>query len=122
MHTLLNSVLSIALLISANATPQKVYEMRITGYCVKEGDRGALCEPVRPGKHAAVSPGCIELLGERVYVKGFGVFVVNDLTADWLDTKFNVCTLDIARGTVQEAQAVGSNISIVVRIPTKEEK
>lgn len=96
--------------------PPKVYEMRVTGYYAPPGAVGALTEPVRPGGTAAVSPKCIGLLGEKVYVKGNGVFEVNDLTADWLDERHSMCTLDIAAPSVEQAKAIGNETKTVVRI------
>lgn len=43
----------------------------------------------------AVSPACLYLLGKKVYVKGYGVYKVN-VTTDWLDKKFGICTIDLA--------------------------
>ncbi|MDR0239094.1 MAG: hypothetical protein LBI88_02545 [Deltaproteobacteria bacterium] len=73
-------LLALALLLTVTpAKPQKIYEMRVTGYYAEAGVRSALGELIRPGGTAAVSPSCIELLGERVYIKGYGVWRVNDL-------------------------------------------
>lgn len=98
--------------------PQKVYEMRVTGY-VANGEKGALAIPVMPGRHAAVSPMCIELLGERVYIRGHGMFTVVDLAADWLDVQRGICTIDIAKPNQKTAQAVGNRKSTVVVINQK---
>ena len=112
------NVLSIVTLLMLLHTPpqKKVYEMRVTGYHVKADERGVLAEIIQPGRHASVSPGCIELLGEKVYVRGYGVFRVNDLTHNRLDDQFGICTMDLATRTKAEAQAIGNKVSQVVRI------
>lgn len=72
------------------------YKMRITGYISKPNAKTALGEKVQSGYTCAVSPDCIFLLGKKIYVKGYGIRRVNDLTADWLDDKFGMCTIDLA--------------------------
>ena len=99
--------------------PRKVYEMRVTGYHVQGKTRGALNEIVVPGRHAAVSPACIELLGEKVYVRGHGVYIVNDLAVSRLDDTFGICTIDLAKGTRQQAKDVGNDVCTIVHIPRR---
>ena len=106
-------------LFGAQPQPKMAYEMRVTGYHVKAGDRGALNETVVPGRHAAVSPACIELLGEKVYVRGHGVYIINDLAVSELDSMFGICTIDLAKGTRKQAKAVGNSVCTVVHIPKR---
>lgn len=94
----------------------KVIEVRVTGYYTEPGVKSAIGEEIRPGGTAAVSPACIELLGERVYVKGHGVWRVNDLAAAWLDEKYGRCTLDLAQGSKEATMKIGNSIATVVRI------
>ena len=93
----------------------KVYKMRVTGY-LTSNVKSCIGEKIVSGGTAAVSPNCIELLGETVYIKGYGIRKVNDLTADWLDDKFNICTLDLAVSSKEELSKIDSKIKTVVKI------
>ena len=98
-----------------NNIPNKVYKVRVTAY-ISDGRKSALNDTVQSGKTAAVSPACIAMLGERVYVEGHGIRYINDLTAKWLDDKFGVCTVDLAVSSKSEMTKIGSNIRTVVVI------
>lgn len=100
---------------TCNYTPKQQI-MRITGY-TPTGNKTALGEKMVVGRTAAVSPNCIYLLGEKVYIRGHGVRYVNDVTASWLDEEFGICTLDLAVPNEQEALRVGNETKQVVRIP-----
>lgn len=100
----------------AGCTCEKVIEARITGYYAEPEAKGALGTPVRSGGTAAVSRNCPQLLGEKIYIDQHGVWEVNDLTAEWVGIKFGICTVDLAKPSVAEAQAVGNEIRTVVRI------
>lgn len=91
-------------------------DMRITGY-TPTGNKTALNEEVKVGWTAAVSPKCAKyFLGSKVYIPGYGVRYVNDLTATWLDDKYEQCTLDIAVPTKELAMSIGNEIKTVIRI------
>ena len=92
----------------------KVITMRITGY-IPTGNKTAIGQKMVVGRTAAVSPACNYLLGEEVYIQGYGVRYVNDITADWLDEKYDICTLDLAVPNKQEAHKINS-IKKVIRI------
>ena len=95
----------------------KTREMRVTGY-TPTGSKTALGENVVVGYTAAISPNCADsFLGSKVYVQGLGVRYVNDLTATWVEEKYDICTLDVAVPNNQEALRVGNEIKRVVRIP-----
>lgn len=95
----------------------KTREMRVTGY-TPTGDKTALGEKVVVGYTAAISPNCADsFLGSKVYVQGLGVRYVNDLTATWVEEKYDMCTLDVVVPNNQEALRVGNEIKRVVRIP-----
>lgn len=96
-----------------NNIPNKVYKVRVTAY-VSDGRKSALNDTVVAGKTAAVSPACINMLGEKIYVEGHGIRHVNDLAAKWLDDKFGVCTVDLAVGSKAETNRIGGSIKTVV--------
>ena len=96
--------------------PNKVYKMRITAYHNKGDKKSALNERVQAGRTAAVSPACIDLLGEKVYVEGHGIRHVNDLAAKWLDDKFGVCTLDLAISSSNDTHKYHGHIKTVVKL------
>jgi 3D (Asp-Asp-Asp) domain-containing protein len=89
---------------------------RITGYYAEPGSRGATGKLIRPGGTAAVSRNCIAFLGSRIYVEGWGIFLVEDLTARSIGERFGVCSVDLARETPEEAAAVGNDMRTVVRV------
>lgn len=95
----------IAVLQKNNTQIQKITKMRITGY-ISHNQKTAIGEYTKAGGTAAVSPNCIYLLGEEVYIKDLGVYKVNDLTASWLDTKYDLCTLDIAVGSTKQLNTI----------------
>lgn len=97
----------------------KLTEMRITAY-IPTGNKTALGEEMIPGRTAAVSPACSYLLGEKVYIRGYGIRYVNDVTAEWLDDEFDMCTLDLAVPNEKEAMKVGNNIGTVVKLVEEE--
>lgn len=96
----------------------KVVEARITGYYREPGSLGALGTPIRAGGTVAVSRNCKFLLGSKVHIDQHGVFEANDTTADWLHEKFEGCTVDIAKPSLEEARAVGSKKRTVTRLPS----
>jgi 3D (Asp-Asp-Asp) domain-containing protein len=97
----------------------KQRDMRVTGY-VPTGNKTALGENVVVGKTAAVSRNCMDLLGEKVYIEGYGIRYVNDLTAKWVGEEFGICTIDLAVPTVKHAMQVGNETRKVIHIPTNE--
>ena len=97
----------------------KVTEMRLSGYTYT-GNKTAIMENFISGWTAAVSPKCIYLLGEKVYVRGYGIRYINDLTASWVDDKFDHCTLDLAVPNREAALALDNKIVTVVRLSTWE--
>lgn len=102
--------------IMSNPVYPKVYTMRVTGYTYEHGKKSAIMDKVQAGRTAAVSPECIELLGEKVYISGHGIRYVNDLTADWLDEKFSICTIDLAVGSASDLKKIGNETKKVVRL------
>lgn len=104
-----------------NPEPQiiKQRNMRVTGY-TPTGNKTALGEDVVVGRTAAVSRNCMDLLGEKVYIEGHGIRYVNDLTADWVGEKFNICTIDLAVPTEKHAMQIGNEVREVIHIPTNE--
>lgn len=97
----------------------KQRDMRVTGY-VPTGKKTALGENVVVGRTAAVSRNCMDLLGEKVYIEGHGIRYVNDLTAQWVGEKFNICTIDLAVPTEKHAMQVGNEVREVIHIPFNE--
>lgn len=94
------------------------FKARVTGYEVKPGQKGALGKPVISGRTAAVSRNCKHLLGHKIYVDQLGVFEVTDLTAEWVGNTYNeVCTIDIARPSREQAQKVGNELRQVNKLP-----
>ena len=89
--------------------------MRLTGY-IPTGNKTALEEDTIPGYTAAVSRNAMYLLGEHIYIEGYGTFYVNDLTAKHISDKFDKPTIDICVGTKQEALAITNNSVKVIRI------
>ncbi len=102
--------------IMSNPVHPKVYTMRVTGYTYEHGKKSAIMDKVQAGRTAAVSPECIELLGEKVYISGHGIRYINDLTADWLDEKFGICTIDLAVGSASDLKKIGNETKKVVRL------
>ena len=94
----------------------KVYTMRVTGYTYEHGKKSAIMDKIQADRTAAVSPECIELLGEKIYVSGHGIRYVNDLTASWLDEKFDICTIDLAVGSASDLKKIGNETKKVVRL------
>lgn len=103
-------------IIMSNPMYPKVYTMRVTGYTYEHGKKSAIMDKIQAGKTAAVSPECIELLGEKIYVSGHGIRYVNDLTASWLDEKFDICTIDLAVGSASDLKKIGNETKKVVRL------
>ena len=103
-------------IIMSNPVYPKVYTMRVTGYTYEHGKKSAIMDKIQAGKTAAVSPECIELLGEKIYVSGHGIRHVNDLTASWLDEKFDICTIDLAVGSASDLKKIGNETKKVVRL------
>lgn len=87
---------------------KELMEARITGYCTEPGKKGAIGKAIIPGGTAAVSRNCSYLLGKKVYIDQHGIYEVNDLTARWIQDKFEGCTIDLARASESEAQKVGN--------------
>ena len=103
-------------IIMSNPVYPKVYTMRVTGYTYEHGKKSAIMDKIQADKTAAVSPECIELLGEKIYVSGHGIRYVNDLTASWLDEKFDICTIDLAVGSASDLKKIGNETKKVVRL------
>lgn len=108
-------VLMFPTVVNAECNCSKVREMRITAY-IPANTVGALGTKIRTGGTAAVSRNCMDILGEKVYVEGYGVREVNDLTAAWLDDKFGICTLDLAVPNMEVAKKIGCRTKRVVRL------
>ena len=109
------------LIVEQEPEPQiiKQRDMRVTGY-VPTGKKTALGENVVVGRTAAVSRNCMDLLGEKVYIEGHGIRYINDLTAQWVGEKFNICTIDLAVPTEKHAMQVGNEVREVIHIPFNE--
>ena len=103
-------------IIMSNPVYPKVYTMRVTGYTYEHGKKSAIMDKIQADRTAAVSPECIELLGEKIYVSGHGIRYVNDLTASWLDEKFGICTIDLAVGSASDLKKIGNETKKVVRL------
>ena len=103
-------------IIISNPVYPKVYTMRVTGYTYEHGKKSAIMDKIQADRTAAVSPECIELLGEKIYVSGHGIRYVNDLTASWLDEKFDICTIDLAVGSASDLKKIGNETKKVVRL------
>lgn len=85
----------------------QIHTVRITGY-TPDGKKTAIGDNVKVGYSCAVSPKCLFMLGKKIYVEGHGVRYVNDLTAAWLDEKFEYCTIDLAVPTSEYAKKIGN--------------
>ena len=103
-------------IIMSNPVYPKVYTMRVTGYTYEHGKKSAIMDKIQADRTAAVSPECIELLGEKIYVSGHGIRYVNDITASWLDEKFGICTIDLAVGSASDLKKIGNETKKVVRL------
>ena len=103
-------------IIMSNPVYPKVYTMRVTGYTYEHGKKSAIMDKIQADRTAAVSPNCIELLGEKIYVSGHGIRYVNDLTASWLDEKFGICTIDLAVSSASDLKKIGNETKKVVRL------
>ena len=114
--TLTPTITTLTPIIMSNPVYPKVYTMRVTGYTYEHGKKSAIMDKIQAGKTAAVSPNCIELLGEKIYVSGHGIRYVNDLTASWLDEKFGICTIDLAVGSASDLKKIGNETKKVVRL------
>ena len=114
--TTLTPTTTLTPIIMSNPVYPKVYTMRVTGYTYEHGKKSAIMDKIQAGKTAAVSPECIELLGEKIYVSGHGIRYVNDLTASWLDEKFDICTIDLAVGSASDLKKIGNETKKVVRL------
>ena len=114
--TTLTHTTTLTPIIMSSPVYPKVYTMRVTGYTYEHGKKSAIMDKIQAGKTAAVSPECIELLGEKIYVSGHGIRYVNDLTASWLDEKFDICTIDLAVGSASDLKKIGNETKKVVRL------
>lgn len=114
--TTLTHTTTLTPIIMSNPVYPKVYTMRVTGYTYEHGKKSAIMDKIQAGRTAAVSPECIELLGEKIYVSGHGIRYVNDLTASWLDEKFGICTIDLAVGSASDLKKIGNETKKVVRL------
>ena len=103
-------------IIMSNPAYPKVYTMIVTGYTYEHGKKSAIMDKIQADRTAAVSPECIELLGEKIYISGHGIRYVNDLTASWLDEKFGICTIDLAVGSASDLKKIGNETKKVVRL------
>lgn len=111
----LKSICNSTDIVKTTTIEPKARIMRVTGY-LPTGNKTALMENVKVGYTAAVSPACIDMLGSKVFIKGYGVRYINDLTADWLDEKYALCTIDLAVPSETEALKIGNSSSVVIRI------
>ena len=114
--TTLTPTTTLTPIIMSNPVYPKVYTMRVTGYTYEHGKKSAIMDKIQADRTAAVSPECIELLGEKIYVSGHGIRYVNDLTASWLDEKFDICTIDLAVGSASDLKKIGNETKKVVRL------
>lgn len=114
--TLTTTTTTLTPIIMSNPVYPKVYTMRVTGYTYEHGKKSAIMDKIQADRTAAVSPECIELLGEKIYVSGHGIRYVNDLTASWLDEKFDICTIDLAVGSASDLKKIGNETKKVVRL------
>ena len=114
--TTLTPITTFTPIIVSNPVYPKVYTMRVTGYTYEHGKKSAIMDKIQADRTAAVSPECIELLGEKIYVSGHGIRYVNDLTANWLDEKFGICTIDLAVGSASDLKKIGNETKKVVRL------
>ena len=114
--TTLTTTTTLTPIIMSNPVYPKVYTMRVTGYTYEHGKKSAIMDKIQADRTAAVSPKCIELLGEKIYVSGHGIRYVNDLTASWLDEKFDICTIDLAVGSASDLKKIGNETKKVVRL------
>lgn len=114
--TLTSTTTTLTPIIMSNPVYPKVYTMRVTGYTYEHGKKSAIMDKIQADRTAAVSPECIELLGEKIYVSGHGIRYVNDLTASWLDEKFDICTIDLAVGSASDLKKIGNETKKVVRL------
>ena len=95
-----------------------IREVRVTGY-IPTGNKTALGQNVIVGRTAAISPKCLDLLGSEVYIKGYGIRYINDITSDSVDEQNNLCTIDLAVPTKEHAMKIGNDSSRLVRIDRK---
>ena len=114
--TTLTPTITLTPIIMSNPVYPKVYTMRVTGYTYEHGKKSAIMDKIQADRTAAVSPECIELLGEKIYVSGHGIRYVNDLTASWLDEKFGICTIDLAVSSASDLKKIGNETKKVVRL------
>ena len=114
--TTLTPTTTLTPIIISNPVYPKVYTMRVTGYTYEHGKKSAIMDKIQADRTAAVSPECIELLGEKIYVSGHGIRYVNDLTASWLDEKFGICTIDLAVSSASDLKKIGNETKKVVRL------
>ena len=114
--TLTPTTTTLTPIIMSNPVYPKVYTMRVTGYTYEHGKKSAIMDKIQADRTAAVSPECIELLGEKIYVSGHGIRYVNDLTASWLDEKFGICTIDLAVSSASDLKKIGNETKKVVRL------
>ena len=114
--TTLTPTTTLTPIIISNPVYPKVYTMRVTGYTYEHGKKSAIMDKIQADRTAAVSPECIELLGEKIYVSGHGIRYVNDLTASWLDEKFDICTIDLAVSSASDLKKIGNETKKVVRL------
>ena len=114
--TTLTPTTTLTPIIMSNPVYPKVYTMRVTGYTYEHGKKSAIMDKIQADRTAAVSPECIELLGEKIYISGHGIRYVNDLTASWLDEKFGICTIDLAVGSASDLKKIGNETKKVVRL------
>ena len=114
--TTTTTITTLTPIIMSNPVYPKVYTMRVTGYTYEHGKKSAIMDKIQADKTAAVSPECIELLGEKIYVSGHGIRYVNDLTASWLDEKFGICTIDLAVSSASDLKKIGNETKKVVRL------
>ena len=116
IETLNKQPTTLSPIIMSNPVYPKVYTMRVTGYTYEHGKKSAIMDKIQADRTAAVSPECIELLGEKIYVSGHGIRYVNDLTASWLDEKFGICTIDLAVSSASDLKKIGNETKKVVRL------
>lgn len=109
----INNTINNEYILIDSKTNDKTYTVRISGY-TPTGNKTAIGDTVKAGYTAAVSPKCMFMLGKKIYVENHGIRYVNDLTAKWLDDKFEYCTIDLAVASETHAKKIGNTRSKVV--------
>lgn len=98
------------------AIPERCFEVTLTAYTPTAGETDdtptitATGDKTIPGRTAAVSRDLIpNLMGHKIYVHGYGVFVVNDVMAQIITNGVDICV-----GDKKTALKIGKRKHIVV--------